>query len=60
MTETSTDILSDVATVISGYAFKSKEFGDEGVPVIKIGNIRIGLVELDSVQRVDPGIFGGA
>ena len=54
MTETSTDILSDVATVISGYAFKSKEFGDEGVPVIKIGNIRIGLVELDSVQRVNP------
>jgi hypothetical protein len=31
----STRPLGEVAKVISGYAFKSAEFGGEGVPVIK-------------------------
>lgn len=44
--------LADVAKVISGFAFKSSEFGDEGVPVLKIANIRMGVVETAFCQRV--------
>ena len=40
--------LSEVASIVSGYAFKSGDFTDEGVPVIKIGNIRNGSVEVES------------
>ena len=45
--------LGEVADVISGYAFKSGEFGDSGIPVIKIKNIRVGLVDLTGADRVD-------
>ncbi len=45
--------LGDVADVISGYAFKSSEFGERGVPVIKIKNIRVGSVDLSEADRVD-------
>ena len=31
--------LASVASVLSGYAFKSADFGTEGVPVIKIANV---------------------
>jgi len=31
--------LGDICTVKSGYAFKSEHFSDEGIPVIRIGNI---------------------
>jgi type I restriction enzyme S subunit len=46
--------LGDVAKVISGYAFKSSEFGRTGVPVIKIANIRVGYLDLSDSQFVDP------
>lgn len=36
--------LSDVAEVFSGFAFKSKDLGDVGLGVIKIGNIHAGTV----------------
>ena len=45
--------LGDVADVISGYAFKSSEFGDQGIPVIKIKNIRVGAVDLSDADRID-------
>src|SRR5436190_309868 len=45
--------LGDVADVISGYAFKSSEFGERGIPVIKIKNIRVGSVDLSEADRVD-------
>lgn len=35
--------LSDCLSVIGGYAFKSGDFSDEGIPVIKIGNINSGV-----------------
>jgi type I restriction enzyme S subunit len=44
--------LGEVAKVISGYAFKSSEFSDEGVPVVKIANIRVGLLDLVDSQKV--------
>ena len=44
--------LGDVADVVSGYAFKSSEFGKRGIPVIKIKNVRVGYVDLSEVDRV--------
>jgi type I restriction enzyme, S subunit len=34
--------LSTIADVVSGYAFKSKDFVDTGIPVIKIANVSYG------------------
>lgn len=45
--------LGVVADVVSGYAFKSSEFGERGIPVIKIKNVRVGHVDLSEVERVD-------
>ncbi|MBY6045284.1 restriction endonuclease subunit S [Phaeobacter italicus] len=50
--------LSEVAKVISGFAFKSSEFGNEGVPVLKIANIRMGDVDTLSCQRVSEENLG--
>lgn len=43
-------IISDYAKVFSGYAFASEDLVNDGVPVIKIGNIQNGIVnkECDS------------
>lgn len=49
--------LGDVASVISGYAFKSSVFGDQGVPVIKIANIRSGYLDFSDTQKVDEENF---
>lgn len=38
--------LSAVATVRSGYSFKSKDWVDIGVPVVKIANVKSGEVDL--------------
>ncbi|CAH1213117.1 hypothetical protein PAECIP111893_03633 [Paenibacillus plantiphilus] len=35
--------LSDCMSIIGGYAFKSTDFSDDGIPVIKIGNINSGI-----------------
>ena len=45
--------VGDVAKVISGYAFKSNDFQEKGIPVIKIKNIRVGTVDLCDAQCVD-------
>ena len=36
------DVLSEHLEVIGGYAFKSDKFEDEGIPVLRIGNINSG------------------
>lgn len=46
--------LGDVASVASGFAFKSDEFQTSGIPVIKIKNVRVGKLDLadgDFVSR---------
>lgn len=46
--------LGEVAKVISGFAFKSKDFTkDKGVPAIKIKNIKNGNIDLDETDFVD-------
>lgn len=47
------EALGKVAHVVSGYAFKSSEFGERGIPVIKIKNVRVGHVALSDVEYVD-------
>lgn len=46
--------LSEIAIVQGGYAFKSADFGDEGVAVVKIANIQPPLVSLHGADRVKP------
>ena len=45
--------LAGVATVRSGYAFKSSDWTESGVPVLKIANIHSGLVDLAGCGFVD-------
>lgn len=45
--------LAGVATVRSGYAFKSSDWTESGVPVLKIANIHPGLVDLAGCGFVD-------
>lgn len=44
--------LGKVASVKSGFAFRSKDMGTEGSPVIKIGNINPPNVDIYNVERV--------
>ncbi|HDS9359344.1 TPA: restriction endonuclease subunit S [Enterobacter chengduensis] len=45
--------LSDVTKILSGFAFKSKDFGDDGKSVIKIKNITTAkTIDIDDTQKV--------
>jgi type I restriction enzyme, S subunit len=45
--------LGEVADVVSGYAFKSSDFGQLGVPVVKIKNVRVGYIDIADADCVD-------
>ena len=46
--------IGDYAPCKSGYAFKSKDFGNTGLPVIKIGNIQENYtLDMTDSQRID-------
>jgi type I restriction enzyme S subunit len=46
-----TRTIGDVCDVVPGFAFKSKDLGDMGTPVIKIGNIKENCsVDIDTAQ----------
>ncbi|MBA7803106.1 restriction endonuclease subunit S [Citrobacter freundii] len=45
--------LSDITKILSGFAFKSKDFGDDGKSVIKIKNITIAkTIDIDDTQKI--------
>lgn len=44
--------LGDICEVIGGYAFKSKDFTDSGIPVIKIKNIQPPIIDIKDVEYV--------
>lgn len=44
--------LADVTGFQGGYAFKSKDWVEQGIPVVKIGSVKPGLVDLNSVSCV--------
>lgn len=44
--------LSDFASFQNGYAFKTKDWTDSGHPVVKIGNVKPGIVDLSGCSFV--------
>ncbi|EJG0582188.1 restriction endonuclease subunit S [Vibrio parahaemolyticus] len=44
--------LKDIATFQNGYAFKGKDWTEEGFPVVKIGSVKPGIVDLKSCSYV--------
>lgn len=49
--------IGDLAKVQGGFAFKSDDFGDKGIGVIKIRNIASRRIDLLNVQRVSEEVF---
>jgi type I restriction enzyme, S subunit len=48
--------LGMVSTFLNGYAFKSSDWQDHGVPVVKIGSVKPGFVDVDNVSFVSDEI----
>lgn len=46
--------LADIANIQNGFAFSSKDWKDDGVPVVKIGSVKPGLVDLNQPSFVSP------
>jgi type I restriction enzyme, S subunit len=44
--------LSELTGFLGGYAFKSKDWVEQGVPVVKIGSVKPGIVDLNEVSFV--------
>jgi len=44
--------LGDLVGFLSGYAFRSRDWRDKGIPVVKIGSIKPGIIDLDTVSYV--------
>lgn len=55
-TSFSTVRIGDVAKVRSGYAFKSKDWIDSGIPVVKIANVKDGELVMDGCSFVSESI----
>ena len=49
--------LGDIAEVLSGYAFKTKDFVETGVPVVKIKNIIPPIVDIKDAQYVSEELY---
>ena len=49
--------LSEVATIIPGFAFQSKEFSQHGTPVVKIKDINPPLVNSSDLARIDEDAY---
>jgi type I restriction enzyme S subunit len=48
--------LGELADLQGGYAFKSSSWTESGVPVIKIGSVKPGFVDLTQVSYIDPSM----
>ena len=44
--------LSDLATYMNGYAFKTKDWQETGHPVVKIGNVKPGMINISGASFV--------
>ena len=60
MTEWERVQLGEFCDVRSGFAFKSKDWQDEGVPVVKIQNVRNGRVSLEGCAFVSEAVADSA
>lgn len=52
--------IGTVARVRSGFAFKSKDWTDDGIPVVKIANVKDGELVMDGCSFVPPHIAASA
>jgi type I restriction enzyme S subunit len=52
--------LGDLVGFLNGYAFKSNDWRDRGIPVIKIGSVKPGIVDLNSVSYVSDKVAAQA
>lgn len=48
--------VKEVTGFLNGYAFKSSDWQQEGVPVVKIGSIKPGIVDLSQVSFVSASV----
>jgi len=48
--------LGDLAGLFGGYAFRSKDWTQRGVPVVKIGSVKPGIVDLAAVSYVSEDV----
>ena len=46
------NLLSSLACFQNGYAFKAKDWTDSGYPVVKIGNVKPGIIDLSGCSYV--------
>lgn len=51
--------LGELATVIPGYAFKGKDFGENGCRVVKIGDIAPPIVDVVNCLRIPTNKING-
>ena len=52
--------LGDVASVRSGFAFRSSDWADTGIPVVKIANVKHGNLVMDGCSFVSPPVAAAA
>ena len=52
--------LGEVAAVRSGFAFKSSDWTESGVPVVKIANVKDGRLVMEGCSFVSPGVAATA
>ena len=55
--EWSVDSVGDFFDLVTGYAFKSSDFSDDGIPVIKIKNIKAGHFSKHQFSYVSPAFL---
>jgi len=48
--------LGDLLTLKNGYAFKSSKYTEEGIPVIRIGNIKNWLISIDEAKKIKENV----
>jgi type I restriction enzyme S subunit len=51
--------LADHAVFQNGFAFKSKDWTDSGHPVVKIGDVKPGIIDLTGCSFVNPEVVSG-
>lgn len=49
--------LGEVAEILSGYAFKTKDFIEKGIPVVKIKNIIPPIIDINDTQYVSNTLY---
>ena len=51
--------IGDFAEFQNGYAFKSRDWQSEGIPVVKIGSVKPGIVDLSGCSYIAPSSVEG-